>query len=117
MKNLFKFFLILVLGLTAGILLINVYVHFIYAVDNNLLKTGNEIIHKIEKFQQNEARLPYSLSEICIEEKLDGGPIYYSLEGDEYSLSFAVSPSESASYSSKTKKWEYLGKVIEKYVP
>ena len=115
MKKLFKFFLILILAFTIGVLLINLYGYFIYGVDSNLLNAGNEIIYKIEKFQQNEGRLPYSLSEIGLKEKLDGGPIYYSLENDsEYSLSFGVSPSESASYSSQTKQWEYLGEVIER---
>ena len=67
---------------------------------------GNEIVRKVEDFKKEKGRLPESLSEIGIEEKLEG-PIYYRKEsGEKFILWFGTSLGESVKYDSDSKQWK-----------
>jgi len=70
------------------------------------IKTGNEIINKIESFRKEKGRTPISLSEIGVEEK-EEGPIYYQRKDEtRYILWFGKELGESVVYDSEKKKWE-----------
>ncbi len=72
----------------------------------NKIKTGNEIVNKIEKFRKDKGKLPETLSEIGIEEK-EEGPIYYKKESEtKYILWFGTTLGESITYDSDTKEWK-----------
>jgi hypothetical protein len=73
---------------------------------SRLKSEGDEIICKIEAFNKENGRLPDSLSEIGIEEKLEG-PIYYDKKDDsEYIVWFGAGLGESVIYHSTTKEWD-----------
>jgi hypothetical protein len=70
------------------------------------VKTGNEIVNKIENFKKDKGNLPKTLSEIGIEEK-EEGPIYYRKESEtKYILWFGTTLGESITYDSDTKEWK-----------
>lgn len=72
---------------------------------NKLKNQGNEIIVRIENFRNSNDRVPRSLAEIGIEEKLEG-PIYYEKKGgSQYILWFGMELGESVTYDSNTKQW------------
>lgn len=72
------------------------------------LKAGNETVAKIEKFKDENKRLPNSLSEIGIVED-ESGPIYYRKDSEtKYIVWFGKELGESATYDSDTKKWSNL---------
>lgn len=67
---------------------------------------GYQVIALVEKYKIKHGRLPATLSDIGLEDKMDA-PIQYQVEGEnEYLVSFSMaSVGESITYSSKTKKW------------
>jgi hypothetical protein len=70
------------------------------------MKTGNEIVNKIENFKKDKGKLPETLSEIGIEEK-EEGPIYYRKESEtKFVLWFGTILGESVTYNSDTKEWK-----------
>lgn len=78
--------------------------------ESRRLREGSEIINKVENFKKDKGRLPNSLSELGIEEKLDG-PIYYNKRSDtKYVVWFGTSLGESVTYDSDSKKWEPINK-------
>lgn len=71
-----------------------------------LIEEGNRVVAKIEAFRNQRGKLPDSLQEIGIEEKLEG-PLFYEKTGDnEYRLWFGTELGESVTYNSKTRKWQ-----------
>lgn len=71
-----------------------------------LIKQGNDMAAKIETYKGKKGRLPDSLTEVGIEEKLEG-PIFYEKKSDtEYRLWFGSELGESVVYNSSTRKWE-----------
>ncbi len=73
---------------------------------NEKFKQGNEVTTKVEKFRNEQGRLPNSLSEIGIEQT-EGGPIYYKKESEsKYIIWFGKELGESETYDSDSKKWK-----------
>lgn len=71
-----------------------------------LIKEGNEVAVKVEAYKAKKGKLPNSLNEIGVEEKLEG-PIFYEKKSDtEYRLWFGSELGESVIYNSSTRKWE-----------
>lgn len=70
------------------------------------LKTqGDELIARIESFKRRNDRLPRTISELGLEEKLEG-PIYYQQQdSSSYIIWFGMELGESITYDSTTKKW------------
>lgn len=67
---------------------------------------GNNIALKIEAYRETNKRLPDSLSDIGIEESLEG-PIYYGKKDDgRYILWFGEELGESRTYDSRSKTWK-----------
>ncbi len=74
--------------------------------ENKLIKKGNKLIERIEKFKQERGSLPNSLTEIGIEET-ESGPLYYQKEDSlNYIIFFGTSLGESKTYYSNIKKWK-----------
>jgi len=71
-------------------------------------KLGEEIVVKVEKFNQVYGKLPESLDEIGIQVKsLSDPPVYYGKESnDHYTVWYGLSLGESMTYDSQTKRWE-----------
>ncbi|MER3427610.1 MAG: hypothetical protein C4334_05845 [Pyrinomonas sp.] len=71
-----------------------------------LIEEGNRVVAKVEAFRKQRGKLPDSLQEIGIEEKLEG-PLFYEKIGDnEYRLWFGTELGESVTYNSETRKWQ-----------
>ena len=67
---------------------------------------GNEIAAKVEKFKNENGKLPDALSEIGVKET-ESGPIYYRKESEsKYILWFGKELGESVIYDSETKQWK-----------
>lgn len=96
-----------ILLLILFLVLIGLYLFFLKDTrEESLIKQGNEIVFKIEHYKNVNGKLPISLTEINIEEKLEG-PIYYELKGSSrYILWFGTTLGESITYDSEQKKWE-----------
>jgi hypothetical protein len=72
-------------------------------------KLGNEVYNKIENFRQSNGRVPESLREINVEEKMEG-PIYYQRETDStYILYYGGTLGESIVLDTVSGKWESDG--------
>ena len=71
-----------------------------------LIKKGNQIVLKIEEFKNKNGRLPYSLNEINIQEKIEGPFYYEKKDNNSYVLWFGTELGESTTYDSKLKRWQ-----------
>ena len=70
-----------------------------------LMAEGNQLVEKIERFRTENGRLPHDLTELGMEEKMEG-PLYYQKESDaDYLVSFGLTLGESMVYDSRTKEW------------
>ena len=99
MKLKFKLIITILLALISGSLSCNLK-------EKNKIKTGNEIVNKIENFKKDKGKLPETLSETGIEEK-EEGPIYYRKQHEtKYILWFGTTLGESVTYNSDTKEWK-----------
>ena len=94
-------------GLTITVLLALILISLSCSLNGkDKMRTGNEIVNKIENFKKAKGKLPETLSEIGIEEK-EEGPIYYKKESEtKYILWFGTTLGESVSYNSDTKEWK-----------
>lgn len=71
-----------------------------------LIKQGNEIAAKVEDYKTKKGKTPDSLTDVGVEEKLEG-PIFYEKKSDTgYRLWFGTGLGESVVYNSQTRKWE-----------
>lgn len=93
--------------LTISILIIG-FIVYLLVDKNNLKSEGNTIIDKIEIFKQSNKRLPNSLNELGIQEKMNG-PFYYEKNDstNSYLVWYGTILGESVTYDSTTKKWNY----------
>lgn len=75
--------------------------------DYRLMRYGDAIVIKVDKYKYINGRLPNSLREIGVIEK-DGADAIYYLKQDSvnYMLWYGVSLGESMTYYSDSKKWE-----------
>ncbi len=72
----------------------------------NKQKLGNELITKVESYQNTHHQLPQSISELGMQEK-EEGPIYYLKQTDtSYIVWYGLEVGESKTYSSVTKQWK-----------
>lgn len=72
---------------------------------NALIKQGNDVVAKVEQFKKEKGRLPDSLTELGITEKMEG-PIYYDRKTPtEYEIWFGEELGHSVVYNSGSKKW------------
>lgn len=74
--------------------------------EENLRNKAKDYIEKIEKFKIENDRLPRSLSEIGIDETLEGPIFYQKRDSSEYILWYGTILGESETYYSTNKKWE-----------
>ena len=75
--------------------------------NRNYKLKGGELIEKVEGFNKNKGRLPFSMEEFSDEDKMGEGP-YYEKENDSvYNVYFSIGFDSSLMYSSSTKKWVY----------
>ena len=73
--------------------------------EGRLMAQGNEYIDKINRYLEDTGRLPASLQELGLEERLEG-PIYYERrDSAHFVLWFGTSVGESVTYDSRTKSW------------
>lgn len=85
-----------------GILAAGVYLAH-YVEDAQLIRQGNQIVEKIEKFRTIYGRLPSNLTDAGIP---DNGPIYYDKRNEtEYVVWYGKRLGESEMYNSKEKEW------------
>lgn len=76
--------------------------------DGDKLRQGNEVVAKVEKFRNENGRLPGNLREIGIVET-ESGPVFYEKKSEtKYIIWFGKELGESATYDSDTKKWSNL---------
>jgi len=74
--------------------------------NNSLIKTGNQLVTKIQAYKNENSRLPSTLKDIGMQEKLEG-PIYYRKESEsKYILWFGDGLGESVTYDSESNKWQ-----------
>lgn len=74
--------------------------------DARLIREGDEIVKKVERFRESKGRLPNSLSEIGVEEK-EEGPIYYDKKSEtRYVVWFGTVLGESVKYDSDKREWK-----------
>ena len=70
------------------------------------LRTGNEIVARVEAFRASHGRLPENLEEVGIKDP-DLTVYYRKVNGEEYLVWFGrYSVGESETYNSRSKKWE-----------
>ncbi len=84
--------------------------------DNRLMKKGDNIIEKIEKFKVENNRLPNTLFEIGIVEKEGVDEIWYQIIDStncNYIIAYGVSMDRSKIYFSDSKKWENSFRYME----
>ncbi len=88
------------------ILCISLFLSCSLSRDKELQAEGNDIIKEIEKFEQQNGRLPASLGEIGKVEK-EEGPIYYKKISDtHYQIWYGRELGESVTFDSEKKIWE-----------
>lgn len=85
-------------------------VWFFYLKDtrgNKLIKKGNVVVEKVEKYRQNNGKLPKSLEDIGIKEEDGVDAIFYDIQSENnYTISFVMSIDYNKTYYSDTKQWE-----------
>jgi hypothetical protein len=69
------------------------------------LKTGQQIISRVEVFQKENGRLPESSKELGFEDP-DEKVFYQKISDDEYCLWFGTTLGESETYRSHNRRWE-----------
>jgi hypothetical protein len=67
---------------------------------------GNKIARKIEAYRETNKRLPDSLSDIGIDETLEGPIFYNKTDEGHYILWFGKELGESVTYDPVTKVWK-----------
>lgn len=74
--------------------------------EQRLTEQGNALIERIDSFQKATHRLPESLKELGIEEKMEGPLYYQKLSTDRYTVYFGTTVGESMIYRSEKGAWE-----------
>lgn len=77
----------------------------VWMANHRELRTGRNIITKVELFKNKEARLPESLEELGINDP-DLDVYYQKISSEEYQVWFGTSLGESEVFNSRTRKWE-----------
>ena len=69
------------------------------------LRTGDQIISRVEAFRRAHKYLPETLKEVGLDNP-DLKVFYRKISEDEYCVWFGTSLGESETYSSRARKWE-----------
>lgn len=69
--------------------------------EKSIIKKGNDIVFKIEKYKELRGVLPKDLKELNIDE----GPYYYNRYDSIYEVYYSITFDESLVYDSKLDKW------------
>lgn len=67
---------------------------------------GEEVIERIERYRQQHGRLPVSLREVGVEERLDSPVYYVRRDSGRYEVWFGTTLGESITYRSEKQAWE-----------
>jgi hypothetical protein len=71
------------------------------------LRTGNEIVARVDAFRATHGSLPETLQEIGMNDSEDLRVYYRKVSGNEYVVWFgAYSVGESVTFNSVTRRWE-----------
>lgn len=92
----------------AVLLILLLYVFVLLPYGNfGAKQDGHRVIALVEKYKLEHGKLPATLSDIGLEDRMDA-PIQYTTEDEnDYLVWFSTaSVGESVTYSSKTKKWD-----------
>lgn len=82
---------------------------------DKLIKQGNILIEKVERYKTINNKIPNSLKEIGENEESDNYPFFYQKHDSlYYSISFGISIDDSKIYYSDTKQWEDIDRNIGK---
>ena len=82
--------------------------------DKELVKQGNELVNKIEKFKSENNRLPLKLEEMGINETIESPLFYEKKDSVNYIIWFGTSLGESRIYYSDKKEWDYRLRGMKK---
>ncbi|HLV93536.1 MAG TPA: hypothetical protein VKX34_10480 [Aequorivita sp.] len=69
--------------------------------EEHIIRKGNKIVGKIEKYKKISGVLPKDLNDLNLEE----GPYYYNRYDSLYEVYYSISFDESLVYDSKLGKW------------
>jgi len=75
--------------------------------EKTLKEQGNDLVKKIEAFKDENGYLPERLSDIGIEEKMEGPLFYRKWDSVNYTVWYGTDVGESMTYYSDTKEWDY----------
>ncbi len=75
--------------------------------EKKLMKKGDELVVKIEKYKVENGHLPNSLESLGIKETMEGPLFYEKRDSVNYMVYFGTSLGESMIYYSDTKEWDY----------
>jgi hypothetical protein len=68
-------------------------------------KIADEIIKKVEKYRQQNGRLPDNLKELGMEETIEGPVFYEKKDNNRYIVWYGTTLGESMTYDSKDGRW------------
>lgn len=74
--------------------------------EQRLTEQGNALIERIESFQKVTHRLPESLKELGLEEKMEGPLYYQKVSPERYTVHFGTTVGESMIYRSEKRTWD-----------
>lgn len=74
--------------------------------EQRLTEQGNALIERIESFQKVTHRLPESLKELGLEEKMEGPLYYQKVSAERYMVYFGTTVGESMIYRSEQRSWD-----------
>jgi type II secretory pathway pseudopilin PulG len=71
-----------------------------------LLQEVKDVVNRVEAYRSRKGKLPESLTDLGLEERMEG-PIYYEKRDSlHYYVWFGTSLGDSYTYDSEKKKWE-----------
>lgn len=74
--------------------------------EQRLTEQGNALIERIDSFQKATHRLPESLRELGLEEKMEGPLYYQKMSAEHYIVYFGTTVGESMIYRSEKRAWD-----------
>lgn len=74
--------------------------------EQRLTEQGNTLIERIASFQKATHRLPESLRELGLEEKMEGPLYYQKVSAEHYIVYFGTTVGESMIYRSEKRAWD-----------
>lgn len=75
--------------------------------EKKLIKEGDKLVQRIEKYKTKNGHLPSSIEDLGIKETMEGPLFYVPMDSVNYMVYFGTSLGESMIYYSDTKDWDY----------